>query len=178
LNIINYLLLIINYNNKFILFDIFEFVYKMSINYLTTYKKFEVQKEKQEKQKKQKKQKKHKNKPSPLVLTTQNNKRKYEDIINDSENEEQNMMHPLRNNDIYKKLMLLSKKEKIDKTIFTAKIVFAGIVSPTLPKGFKPIPDYDYEYESDYNFEEDYKNECEQGNLIMLAEVITNLEKL
>ena len=138
----------------------------MSINYLTTYKKFEVQKEKQEKKEK------HKNKPSPLVLTTQNNKRKYEDIINDSENEEQNMMHPLRNNDIYKKLMLLSKKEKIDKTIFTAKIVFAGIVSPTLPKGFKPIPDYDYEYESDY------KDCCEQGNLIMLAEVITNLEKL
>ena len=142
----------------------------MSINYLTTYKKFEVQKEKKEKHKK--------NKPSPLVLSTQNNKRKYEDIINDSENEEQNMMHPLRNNDIYKNLMLLSKKEKIDKTIFTAKIVFAGIVSPTLPKGFKPIPDYDYEYESDYNFQEDYKDCCEQGNLIMLAEVITNLEKL
>ena len=70
------------------------------------------------------------------------------------------MMHPLRNNDIYRNLILLNKKEKIDKTMFTAKIVYAGILSPTLPKGFRPIPDY------------------EEDNLLLLAslaEVINDL---
>lgn len=119
--------------------------------------------------------KKEKNRPSPLILNKPRIKRKYDDIINDSENEEQNMSHPLRNTDIYRKLMLLRKKEKIDKTMFTAKIV-SGIFIPTLPKGFRPIPDY--EYESEYNYEADYEDDCEQGNLIMLADVITNLEKL
>ena len=145
----------------------------MSINYLTTYRQFDVQKEKQEKQEKQ--VKKEKNRPAPLILNKPRIKRKYDDIINDSENEEQNTMHPLRNTDIYRKLILLSKKEKIDKTMFTAKIV-SGILIPTLPKGFRPIPDY--EYESEYNYEADYEDDCEQGNLIMLADVITNLEKL
>jgi hypothetical protein len=146
----------------------------MSFNYLTTYRKFEVKTEKKETQ-----VKKEKNRPSPLILTKYRSKRKYNDTEKDTENEEQNIMHPLRNTDIYRKLMLLSKKEKIDKTMFTAKIV-SGILIPTLPKGFKPIPDYDYENESesDYNYEPNYEDDCKQSNLLMLADVITNLEKL
>ena len=100
---------------------------------------------------------------------------KFKHNINNSENEEQNIMHPLRNTEIYRTLLLLSKKEKFDKIMFSAKIV-SGILIPTLPKGFRPIPDY--EYESEYNYEADYEDDCEQGNLNMLADVITNLEKL
>ena len=139
----------------------------MSIKYFTTYRKFDLPKEKQ--------LKKEKIIPSPLILSKPRIKRKYDDIINNSENEEQNIMHPLQNTEIYRTLLLLSKKEKFDKIMFSAKIV-SGILIPTLPQGFRPIPDY--EYESEYNYDADYEDDCEQCNLIMLANVITNLEKL
>ena len=71
----------------------------------------------------------------------------------------------------YTDQFVLSKKEKIDKTLFTPKIV-SGILLPTLPKSFRPIPDY--ECKNDYNHKANY----DQSNLIMLANVITNLEKL
>ena len=137
----------------------------MSINYLTTPKQM----------------REYMQRPPQLELSKNNkinkinNKRKFDKTDDTDANTEQNRMHPLRNNAIYRKLMLLNKKEKIDKTIFTPKIV-SGILVPTLPKGFMRIPDYDYE-----EYDADYEDDNQQDNLLMLAkiaEVITNLENL
>jgi hypothetical protein len=147
----------------------------MSISYLTTPKKM----------------REYKQRPPQLELSNNskinkiNNKRKYdetdetEDTAANDANEENNRMHPLRNTLIYKNFMLINKKEKIDKTIFTPKIV-SGILIPTLSKGFMRIPDFDYEdYDSVYDA--DYEDDVPRDKLLMLAkiaEVITNLEKL
>lgn len=45
----------------------------------------------------------------------------------------------------------ICKKEKIDKTLFTPKIVM-GIKFPTLPSGFIPIPESDNDYEYEYKY--------------------------
>jgi len=67
------------------------------------------------------------------------------------------------------------KKIKFKNILFSPKIV-SGIKMPFLPKGFKPIPDYESDYNSNSNsnsskFDETY-------NLVMLANVIDNLENL
>jgi hypothetical protein len=129
-----------------------------------------------------------KQRPAPLQINAKttkhktNNKRKFDEIgssdsgdSGDASNaEENNMLHPLRQTDVYK-ILTLFKKTKIDKTIFAPRIV-SGIIFPTLPKGFTRIPDYDYDSLSDYDA--DFEDDTQQDNLLMLAEVITNLEKL
>jgi hypothetical protein len=134
----------------------------MAYNYLSTYRKFDFEVPTKEEKKR----------PCQLKLGENRNKRKYDDVINDIEYEEQNMMHILRDNDVYKNLMLFNKKEKIDETMFTPKIVYAGILSPTLPKGFRPIPDV----------EEDnlllLSKLAEIDEITKLAEIISNLEKM
>ena len=123
-----------------------------------------------------------KQRPAPLQINAKNakiktnNKRKYDEIDSgdSGDSEENNMLHPLRQTDVYK-ILTLFKKTKIDKTIFAPRIV-SGIIFPTLPKGFMRIPDYDYDSLSDYDA--DFEDDTQQDNLLMLAEVITNLEKL
>jgi hypothetical protein len=121
------------------------------------------------------------NKSNTANKSNKRNKRKIDETNDDEENEENNMMHPLRQTDIYRNLQMFNKKEKIDKTIFTPRIV-SGIIFPTLPKGFMPIPDYDYDSDSKFNsnseYDADSEDELHPVNLLMLAEVITNLEKL
>lgn len=141
----------------------------MSISYLTTPKKM----------------REYKQRPPQLELSKNNkinkinNKRKYDETEDTDANEENNRMHPFLNTVIYRNFMLINKKEKIDKSIFTPKIV-SGILIPTLPKGFMRIPDFDYEdYDSVYDA--DYEDDVPRDKLLMLAkiaEVITNLEKL
>ena len=147
----------------------------MSISYLTTPKKM----------------REYKQRPPQLELSKNNkinkinNKRKYDETEDTDANdateatEENNKMHPFLNTVIYRNFMLINKKEKIDKSIFTPKIV-SGILFPTLPNGFMRIPDYDYEdYDSVYDA--DYEDDVPRDKLLMLAkiaEVITNLEKL
>ena len=142
---------------------------RMSISYLTTPKKM----------------REYKQRPPQLELSKNNkinkinNKRKYDETEDTDANEENNRMHPFLNTVIYRNFMLINKKEKIDKSIFTPKIV-SGILIPTLPKGFMRIPDFDYEdYDSVYDA--DYEDDVPRDKLLMLAkiaEVITNLEKL
>jgi hypothetical protein len=129
-----------------------------------------------------------KQRPAPLQITAKsakskiNNKRKFDEIDSSdssdsgdaSNDEENNMLHPLRQTDVYK-ILTLFKKTKIDKTIFAPRIV-SGIIFPTLPKGFMRIPDYDYDSLSEYDA--DYEDDEQQDNLLMLAEVTTNLQKL
>ena len=142
-----------------------------------------------------------KQRPVPLQINAKNaqntknktnNKRKFDEISagdssdasdasdsNDSnDDEENNMLHPLRQTDVYK-ILTLFKKTKIDKTIFAPRIV-SGIIFPTLPKGFMRIPDYDYDSLSEYDaeYDADYEDDEQQANLLMLAEVTTNLQKL
>jgi hypothetical protein len=132
-----------------------------------------------------------KQRPAPLQISAKsaksatNKKRKFDEIDSGdasdasdsgdaSNDEENNMLHPLRQTDVYK-ILTLFKKTKIDKTIFAPRIV-SGIIFPTLPKGFTRIPDYDYDSLSDYDA--DFEDDTQQDNLLMLVEVITNLEKL
>jgi hypothetical protein len=131
-----------------------------------------------------------KQRPAPLQINAKttkhktNNKRKFDEIDSsdsgdsgDASNaEENNTLHPLRQTDVYK-ILTLFKKTKIDKTIFAPRIV-SGIMFPTLPKGFMPIPDYDYDYDYLSEYDADYEDDEQQDNLLMLAEVTTNLEKL
>ena len=108
-------------------------------------------------------------------------KRKHDESQENDENQE--------NDNSFNKIEI-SKKEnkrmKIDKTLFSAKLV-SGIKMPFLPKGFKPLPEYESEYESkcDTEYESDYEpvssisNKFEDSqNLLLLASVIANLEKL
>lgn len=143
-----------------------------------------------------------KQRPAPLQINTNNtnntqnktnNKRKFDEICaggssdsgdsgdsgdssDASNDEENNMLHPLRQTDVYK-ILTLFKKTKIDKTIFAPRIV-SGIMFPTLPKGFMPIPDYDYDYDYLSEYDADFEDDEQQDNLLMLAEVTTNLQKL
>ena len=119
-----------------------------------------------------------------MDLSYKNNKRKFDydndndndnddyddnDVDEDFDNEEHNMMHPLRNNDVYRNIIRFNKKEKIDKTMFTAKEVYAGIMCPTLPKGFRPIPDIE---------EDNLLLLSDLAETTKLAEIISNLEKM
>jgi len=76
------------------------------------------------------------------------------------------------------------KKEKIDKSLFSAKIVWGGIKIPTLPKGFKPIseyesePDYDADTELDNHSEIDSKMNLKFNDLNLLANVASNFVKI
>ena len=146
-------------------------LYKMAINYLTTYKKYEL-KEKKEKIY-------NKRKLDEIEDNDNDNDNDYVHVHvhNDTKYMIRSVIRPtmqpinraLRNKEICKKIAIINKKMKIDSTIFAPKIV-SGILIPTLPKGFMPIPDY--EDESDY--EDDYH----QDNLLLLSEVISILEKL
>jgi hypothetical protein len=131
-----------------------------------------------------------KQRPAPLQINAKNtkiktnNKRKFDEIGSSdssdsgdaSNDEENNILHPLRQIDVYK-ILTLFKKTKIDKTIFAPRIV-SGIIFPTLPKGFMRIPDYDYDSDSLSEYDADYEDDEQQDNLLMLAEVTTNLQKL
>ena len=72
------------------------------------------------------------------------------------------------------------KKIKIDKTLFTAKVV-SGIKMPNLPRGFKPLPEYGTEYETDN--ESDDGEYCSRNkemysyfeNLTLLANVCSSI---
>jgi len=64
--------------------------------------------------------------------------------------------------------IVISKKEKIDKTLFTPKIV-SGILLPTLPKFFRPIPCFE---------DNNLLILAELSELIGMSEIINNLENL
>jgi len=82
------------------------------------------------------------------------------------------------------KIEKIEKKEKIDKSLFSAKIVWGGIKMPTLPKGFKPIsdyesdPDYDADTELDNHYEIDSKMNLKFNDLNLLANVASNCVKI
>jgi len=111
----------------------------------------------------------HENKHQQLVANKINRKRQFDNDVFDE-------LHELA--ELVEKEI---KKIKIDKTLFTAKVV-SGIKMPNLPRGFKPLPEYGTEYETDdesddgeyFRSNKDNITSCFE-NLTLLANVCSSI---
>ena len=129
----------------------------------------------------------HENKHHRLVINKIILKRKFDDELDQlDENHEKHVIDKLYElsvkndandaNDANDKNDKENKKIKIDTTLFSAKVV-SGIKMPNLPRGFKPLPEYDTDVES---FDDEYV--CSNKdisfsfeNLTLLANVCSSI---